>query len=69
MGRKGKGEIREAQIQEARAGAEKKGEQAKEGWFSWLGWGKSKAEDAKKDAAEKVAESADDVKKRAEKHT
>jgi hypothetical protein len=54
---------------EARAEADRKAEQAKSGWFSWLGWGKSKAEEGKQDAAGKVAESAEDVRKRAEKHT
>jgi hypothetical protein len=39
---------------------EKKGEETKAGWFSWLSGTKSKA-------AEKVASGADDVKKSAEK--
>lgn len=47
--------------------AEQKGHEAKQGWFAWLGWGKDKAEDAKKEGAEKVAEASGDVKKAAEK--
>lgn len=49
--------------------AEKKKEEAKAGWFSWLGFGKTKANDAKETAASKVASGAEDVKKSAEKHT
>ncbi|THV06699.1 hypothetical protein K435DRAFT_773049 [Dendrothele bispora CBS 962.96] len=52
---------------EARASAEKKEEQAKAGWFSWLGWGKSKAEETKQAGAEKVSEAAGDVKSKADK--
>lgn len=55
-------------IDETRSNIEKKGEEAKSGWFSWLGWGKSKAEETKQDVAGKVADSAEDVKKQAEKH-
>jgi hypothetical protein len=51
----------------AREEAEKKKEEAKAGWFSWLGFGKSKAQDAKHEAATKIASGADDVKKSAEK--
>jgi len=54
---------------DARASTVKKEEQAKEGWFSWLGWGKSKTEDAKKSSAEKVSDAAADVKSKADKHT
>jgi len=58
---------------EARSEAEKKAEQAKSGWFSWWGSTKSQAEakgdELKRDAAGKVANSAEDVKSRAEKHT
>lgn len=53
---------------EVRADAQKKGEEAKQGWLSWLGWGKSKAEEGKKETAGKVADTAEDVRSRAEKH-
>ena len=49
--------------------AEKKGEEAKAGWFSWLGWGKSKGEEVKKEGAEKVAEGAENVKQKAKQHS
>ncbi|KAF4599732.1 hypothetical protein EYR40_006831 [Pleurotus pulmonarius] len=49
--------------------AETKAEEAKAGWFSWLGWGKAKAAEGKKEGAEKVAEGAANVKEKAEKHT
>ncbi|KAG6857764.1 hypothetical protein H0H87_004180 [Tephrocybe sp. NHM501043] len=59
----------ERQVGEVRSGVERKAEEARSGWFSWLGWGKSKTDEAKQDVAGKVAESAEDVRKRAEKHT
>jgi hypothetical protein len=56
--------------------AQKKTGQAKNGWFSWFNWGKSKADDIESEAehlegkaAQTVAKSADDVKGRAEKHS
>ncbi|KAJ3787280.1 hypothetical protein GGU10DRAFT_349166 [Lentinula aff. detonsa] len=54
---------------EAKSGVEEKKEQAQAGWFSWLGWGKSTAEDAKKSGAEKVADAAGDVQAKANKRT
>lgn len=54
---------------EARAKAEAKTEEVKDGWFSWLGWGKSKVDQGKKEGAQKVADAAGSVKKEAEKHT
>ncbi|PPQ93665.1 hypothetical protein CVT25_012724 [Psilocybe cyanescens] len=69
----------EQKAAEARQEAEKKAEQAKAGWSSWLGWGKSEVEAGankvenesdrlKREAAQKVANAAGDVKGRAEKH-
>ena len=58
----------EGKVDQGRSAVEKKAEQAKSGWLSWLGWGKSTAEEMKKDVSGKVAESAEDVKKQAEKH-
>jgi len=49
--------------------AEKKTDEAKAGWFSWLGFGKTKARESKEAAANKVAKGAEDVKKSAEKHS
>ena len=51
------------------ADANKKKEEAKATTNSWFSWGKSKADEAKKDAAGKVAEGAGDVKAAAEKRT
>ncbi|KAE9408617.1 hypothetical protein BT96DRAFT_665469 [Gymnopus androsaceus JB14] len=53
---------------EARGAAGEKKEEAKAGWFSWLGWGKSNAEDVKKSGAQKVANAAGDVQDKANKH-
>ena len=39
--------------------AERTGEEVKQGWFSWLRWGKSKAEDKKSEGT--------DIKKQSEK--
>ena len=52
---------------EALSDAEKKGEEVKAGWSSWLGWGKSKTEKGKRDAAGNVADAADGVRQRADK--
>jgi hypothetical protein len=54
---------------EAKESGEERKEKAKAGWFSWLGWGKSTAEDTKKAGAEKVADAAGDVQSKAGKHT
>jgi hypothetical protein len=35
----------------------------KAGWLSWLGFGKAKAEEAKREAAEKAARAADEFKR------
>lgn len=53
----------------ARETVERKADEVKQGWFSWLGWGRGKADETKERGAERVANAADDVKKRAEKHT
>ncbi|KAF5345318.1 hypothetical protein D9758_008487 [Tetrapyrgos nigripes] len=66
--RKGAKDSTENLYNEARSSVEHKEEQAKVGWFSWLGWGRSKAEDAKSAGAEKVSETAGDVKSKADKH-
>lgn len=70
---------------EVRGDFENAGNKAKEGWFSWKGWGKSKAEEGgekmnrseedvretldkdKQYVARKVADSAGDVQRQAEK--
>ena len=49
--------------------AAEKGEEVKASWSSWLGWGKSEAEKRKRDAARKVADTAEDVNQRADKQT
>ncbi|KAJ3550934.1 hypothetical protein NMY22_g126 [Coprinellus aureogranulatus] len=80
-------ETAERKAEELRREAERKGEDVKRGWFSWLGYGKSKVSDAedaakqrrdqleseadrlKREAARGVANTAEDVRVRAEKHT
>ena len=47
--------------------AEETVEKAKEKGSSWFGWGGSKAEETKKDTAEKVEQGADKVKREAQK--
>jgi len=70
----------ERKADEARYAAESKKEEAKAGWFSWLGWGRSKVDEGKgkteaeadrvkKEGAQKVADASESVKQRAEKHT
>jgi len=64
---------------EVREDADKKTEGAKESWSSWVGWGKKKTDEGvdkavsesealKQDGARKVANAAEDVRMRAEKH-
>lgn len=61
---------------DTRSEIDKRTEQVKRGWFSWLGWGKSEVqkgkdhlEDTKKTTAGGAANVAKDVGQRAEKHT
>jgi hypothetical protein len=54
---------------EAQSDVEKKGEEVKAGWSNWLGWGKSEAEKTKRDTAGKVANTAEDVRQRADKQS
>lgn len=54
---------------EVRSDVEKKGDQVNAGWSNWLGWGKSEAEKGKRDAASKIADTAEDVKQQADKQT
>lgn len=56
-----------ASYNNAKAAAEREVNQAENSWWSWFGWGKGKAVDAKSQSAEKVAEAASDVEKGAEK--
>ncbi|KAK0484389.1 hypothetical protein EDD18DRAFT_1197232 [Armillaria luteobubalina] len=44
----------EKKYDEAKAAAEKKQKEAKAGWGSWLGWGRSKSEEVKKEAKDAV---------------
>ncbi|KAI5120289.1 hypothetical protein M0805_005795 [Coniferiporia weirii] len=43
---------------DAKAYVDQKGQNAKSTWWSWLGWGSSKSEEAKEAAAQKAAQSA-----------
>jgi len=60
--------------------AGRKAHEAKQGWFSWLGWGQGKidatketaaseADQVKREGAKRVASAADNVKTQSEKHT
>jgi len=67
--------LTEQKAASAREDAQKKIDQAKNGWFSWFNWGKSKADDIESEAerlkgkgAQTVASSAESAKKHAEKH-
>jgi hydroxylamine reductase (hybrid-cluster protein) len=40
----------EGTYSDAKGAAEEKKDQAKAGWFSWLGWGRAKADEVKEDA-------------------
>lgn len=48
----------EQKVADARDNAEKNMDQAKNGWFSWFNWGKSKADDIASEAENKGADSA-----------
>ena len=54
---------------DARDGTEKKFEEAKAAGSGWFSWGSGKAEDARKDGAEKVKEGAENVKQKAGKYS
>lgn len=54
-------------VDAAKLKAEEGKAEVKQGWFEWLGWGKSKAEGAKKDVAATAAHGARDVKEGASK--
>ena len=54
---------------DARDDTEKKFEEAKDASSSWFGWGTGKANDARKDGAEKVKEGAENVKQKADKYS
>jgi hypothetical protein len=43
-------------------------DQTQGGWFDWLRWGRSKADQGKRDGAQKVVDAADEVRKRADEH-
>ena len=50
---------------DAKVYTEDKARQAQSSWWSWLGWGKSKGEDAKEAAAGEAAKGAREVKEKA----
>jgi len=54
---------------DARDNTEKKLEEAKAAGSSWFSWGSNKAEDARKEGAEKVKEGAENVKQKSDKYT
>lgn len=56
-----------ASYNDAKAATERKVNEVENSWWNWFGWGKGKAEEAKSQSAEKVADAAGDVKKGAEK--
>jgi hypothetical protein len=57
----------DAKVARGEAAATEKKDQAKAGWFSWLGWGKAQAKEAKHDAAADVAQTAENVRNEAAK--
>lgn len=77
----------EQRAREARAELDRAGRETKQGWFSWLGWGRSKVDEGgerlkqgeknveqrldkdKQYVAQKVADNAEAVRNRADKHT
>ncbi|KAF9792577.1 hypothetical protein BJ322DRAFT_1030063 [Thelephora terrestris] len=56
-------------LADARDNTEKKLEEAKSTGSSWLSWGSSNANNAKKEGAEKIKEGAETVKQKADKHS
>jgi hypothetical protein len=56
----------EQSLADARKTSEQKFEETKDASQKWFSWGQSKTDEAKHEGAQKVAESAEDVKKRAE---
>jgi len=56
-------------LADARDNTEKKLEEAKSAGSSWFSWGSGKAEDARKDGAEKIKGGAEDVKQKADKYS
>lgn len=56
-------------LADARDNTEKKVEEAKSAGSSWFSWGSGKAENARKDGAEKIKGGAEDVKQKADKYS
>lgn len=56
----------EQKIEETKDAVTHRAEEAKDAGQGWFGWGQSKTDEAKREGAQKVAEGAEDVKKRAE---
>ncbi|PFH52073.1 hypothetical protein AMATHDRAFT_2553 [Amanita thiersii Skay4041] len=68
--------VTEQKVADIQSKTTKQGEQVKQGWFDWLGWGKSQVktsedrlEGTRKGAANTVANAAEDVRQGAEKRT
>jgi len=53
----------EQKVEQVKSDVEKRSEKAKAGWFSWLRWGKSKADVVKDEAAAKTADGVEAAKK------
>ena len=60
--------LSEQKAADARDDAQKKMDQAKNGWFSWFNWGKSKADDIESEAEYLRGKAAENIKERGEKH-
>jgi len=54
---------------DARDGSEKKLQEAKATGSGWFSWGSSKADDSRREGAEKVKEGAENVKQKADKYS
>lgn len=56
----------EQKFEETKDAVIQRADEAKDAGQSWFSWGQSKTDEAKREGTQKVAESAEDVKKRAE---
>lgn len=56
----------EQKYEETKDAVAQRADEAKDAGQGWFGWGQSKTDEAKREGAQKVAEGAEDVKKKAE---
>lgn len=58
----------ERKYEETKDAVAQRADEAKDVGHSWFGWGQSKTDETKQEGAQKVAESAEEIRKRAERH-